>query len=208
MWADWLAFAGVMALGQFSPGPDMVLLTRTSLKEGRRAGWLMVAGIVTGLCFHSAVAIGGISVLMSHGGGWEKGLSLLAAAYLGWLGWQLVRLWFLASYGSVKVETVPEKAGGSWYLKGLLCNLLNPKVVIFFAGITTVFLKGDRPDWWPYLLWLTIVGEGLVLWGIWVCLLQNAPLRRRYEASGPLLDLLFGLGLWVLAGLMLWRVFG
>lgn len=196
-----------MALGQFSPGPDMVLLTRTSLKEGRGAGWHMVAGIVTGLCFHAAVAIGGVSVLLARGGSWEKGLSLVAATYLAWLGWQLVRMWFIASYGEIKVQPVPEKTGDSWYLKGLFCNLLNPKVVIFFAGITTVFLEGERPEWWPFLLWATIVGEGLVLWGLWVCLLQNAALRRRYEASGPLLDLIFGLGLWLLSGLMLWRAF-
>ena len=46
------AFALLIAIGQFSPGPDMLLLTRTALAEGSKAGWLMVFGIVTGLAFH------------------------------------------------------------------------------------------------------------------------------------------------------------
>ncbi|MDB4301874.1 LysE family transporter, partial [Akkermansiaceae bacterium] len=66
--AELWAFALVMAIGQFSPGPDMLLLTRTALAEGLRAGWLMVAGIVTGLAFHATLAIGGMAVLLARGG--------------------------------------------------------------------------------------------------------------------------------------------
>ena len=52
-WSDLAAFAGLLALGQFSPGPDMVLLTQTSLSHGRTAGWWTTAGITTGLAFHA-----------------------------------------------------------------------------------------------------------------------------------------------------------
>ncbi len=48
-----LAFAGVMALGQFSPGPDMILLTRTALRSGARAGVEMALGIACGLAVHA-----------------------------------------------------------------------------------------------------------------------------------------------------------
>ncbi|MFT7172451.1 MAG: threonine efflux protein, partial [Paracoccaceae bacterium] len=68
MIAELLAFAVVMVIGQFSPGPDMLLLTRTSLAEGLKAGWLMVLGIVTGLAFHATLAIGGMAVLVAQGG--------------------------------------------------------------------------------------------------------------------------------------------
>lgn len=206
LFEQWLFFAALMAVGQFSPGPDMVLLTRTSLKWGRRAGWLMVLGIVTGLCLHAAIAIGGMSALLARGGWWEMVLTVGAAAYLGWLGWQMVRggppqeegLAVVASESGVK---------NRWYLQGLLCNVLNPKVVIFFAGMTTLFLRESQPDWWPLLLWATIVGEGLLLWGLWVVVLQNRAVRRGYQRIGRQLDLLFGVLLWVLAALLLGRLF-
>ncbi|MDB4502166.1 LysE family transporter, partial [Akkermansiaceae bacterium] len=62
------AFAVIMVIGQFSPGPDMLLLTRTSLAEGLRAGWMMVLGISTGLTVHATLAIGGIAVVLARGG--------------------------------------------------------------------------------------------------------------------------------------------
>ena len=60
--AELLAFSGVMALGQFSPGPDMVLLTRTSLKSGVRAGVEMALGIACGLTVHATLAVAGLAL--------------------------------------------------------------------------------------------------------------------------------------------------
>ena len=80
-----------MALGQFSPGPDMLLLTRTSLAHGRAAGWWTTVGITTGLCLHAAVAILGMAYVMARGGWLAAGLRYAAAAYLGWLSFGLLR---------------------------------------------------------------------------------------------------------------------
>ena len=200
---DWLLFGGVMAWGQFSPGPDMILLTRVSLKNGRRAGWLVVLGIVTGLCLHAGLAIGGMSTLMAQGGIWEKGFSVIASCYLAWLGWKMIAVFVASQKGDAQWEN-GEKEEGNWYLKGLLCNLLNPKVVVFFAGITALFLHGERAIWWPSLLWVTIVMEGLVFWGLWVVVLQRKKIREFYHANGKWADLVFGLALWVLATMLLW----
>lgn len=203
---EWGVFVGVMALGQFSPGPDMILLTRVSLKNGRRAGWLAMLGIVTGLCLHAALAIGGMSALLVQGGVWENVLSVLAAVYLAWLGWQMVSSFRLAHSGAI-FEGESLKGEGGWFLQGLLCNLLNPKVLVFFAGVTAFFLKEGHAAWWPFLLWATIVLEGLLLWGLWVVLLQGQSIRRFYQLRSKWLDLGFGLGLWLLATLLVWRVF-
>lgn len=204
--ADWLLFAGLMAFGQFSPGPDMILLTRVSLKNGCGAGFRVVLGIVTGLCFHAALAIGGMSALLAQGDRWEQVLSVLAAGYLAWLGWQMVSVFVSAQFESVPWEA-SEGKDGNWFLKGLLCNLLNPKVVIFFAGLTALFLQGPRVSWWPYLLWATIVIEGLVLWGLWVVLLQKRPVRDFYRNHSRWFDLGFGLALWLIALLLLHHAF-
>ena len=79
MWPELLAFAGVMAVGQFSPGPDMLLLTRTSLAQGRAAGWWTTVGITVGLCVHAAIAIFGMAYLLSRGGWLAIGLRWAAS---------------------------------------------------------------------------------------------------------------------------------
>lgn len=202
----WALFAGIIALGQFSPGPDMILLTRVSLRAGRKAGWLVVLGIVSGLCLHAALAISGMSALMVRGGFWKMGLSLVAVAYLAWLGWQMISSFVSAQVEPLKAEA-SEGEEENWYLKGLLCNLLNPKVVVFFAGITALFLKEEKGGGWPLLLWGTIVLEGLVLWGLWVVLLQRRAIRDFYHRNGKWLDLSFGIGLWLLAAMLLGHAF-
>ncbi|YCM45573.1 LysE family translocator [Verrucomicrobiaceae bacterium 227] len=184
-------FAIIMVIGQFSPGPDMLLLTRTALAEGLKAGWLMVLGIVSGLAFHATLAIGGMAVILAQGGWLSAGMRIAAACYLLWLAWGLLR----PQKGSGEV-VIPKR---SPFLRGLFCNLLNPKVLIFFAGVVAPFLDGKHPDWWPYALWGLIVGEGLFFWCLWVWLLQIESIRRGYQKAGRVLDLLFALALTALA---------
>ena len=74
-------FAGVMALGQFSPGPDMILLTRTALAEGAKAGAWMALGIATGLTVHTSIAVAGLAVAFQQSATLRHAVSWLAAAY-------------------------------------------------------------------------------------------------------------------------------
>ncbi len=83
--------------------------------------------------------------------------------------------------------------------RGLLCNVLNLKVALFFAGVMAPFLEGDRPAWWPLLLWVILVGEGLLLWALWVWVLQFKPIRSGYLKAGKWIDAVFGVGLIALA---------
>ena len=191
MMGELFAFAVVMAIGQFSPGPDMLLLTRTSLVEGLRAGWIMVLGIVSGLALHGVFAIGGMAVLISNGGMLASGMRWLAAIYLIWLAMGLVKK--QPSDGDI---VIPKR---SPYLRGLFCNLLNPKVLVFLASVVAPFLSEGQPPWWPVALWITIVVEGVILWFLWVWLLQVPKIRQAYLRVGRQLDLVFALVLVLLA---------
>lgn len=202
--AELLAFAGVMAVGQFSPGPDMLLLTRTALAEGARSGVAMAVGIGTGLSLHAAVAIGGTAALFERGG-WPAGILRWAAVlYLGWLGYGLVMGWFVHVYSGLRYGPPPPRGRRGPYVRGLLCNLLNPKVMVFLAAVAAPFLKGDRAVWWPWALWGVVVGEGLLLWAMWALVLQWRPVRDGYRRGGPWIDLGFGLLLLALALRLAW----
>ncbi|MBQ98882.1 MAG: hypothetical protein CMP30_12945, partial [Roseibacillus sp.] len=90
MTGELLVFAGIIALGQFSPGPDMILLTRTALAQGRSAGWWMSAGIASGLCVHATVAVFGMAYLMGLKEELTEVLRWMAAGYLAYLGLRLL----------------------------------------------------------------------------------------------------------------------
>ena len=204
LWGDLLLFAGILALGQFSPGPDMLLLTQTSLARGRRAGWLATLGITTGLMLHATVAIAGMAVVLAQGGWITIAVKTAAALYLTWLGIGLIRHAFVAIRGKTEEVKKSQKVRGSnWYLKGLLCNLLNPKAALFFAGVVAPFLQGERPPWWPFALGAILIVEATVLWGLWVQVLQHRHIRALYAKAAHWIDLAFGLGLLALAVLLL-----
>lgn len=192
-------FAGLIVLGQFSPGPDMVLLTRTALREGPQAGVAMAGGIACGLAVHSTIAVGGVAVMFQRFPLLQRVLQLVAAAYLLWLAYGLWRAALAAWRGVVADVTAVADNPHPPFVRGLLCNLFNPKVPLFLAAVCAPFLAGPHPAWWPSAIWGVVVGLGITLWALWVLLLQWRPLRDRYERAAGWLDGLFGLALTALA---------
>ena len=197
-------FAGVMAVGQFSPGPDMVLLTRVSLAQGGRAGTWTASGIACGLTLHAAVAMGGVSALLAGDSPVARGLRVAAGIYLGWLAFHLLRAaWRAGPPASESAVTAPGQLAGSCWRRGFLCNVLNPKVALFFAALATPFLTPERPPWWPWALGGLIVVQGFSLWIAWAWALQWAPLKRAYQRAARWIDGAFGLALLALAARVL-----
>lgn len=198
-----LTFAGVMALGQFSPGPDMVLLTRTSLKKGARAGVETALGIACGLAVHSTLAVAGLALVFERLPVLRRAMCLLAAGYLLWLAYSILREVLISPQVGGNADANGRESSQRPFLRGLFCNLLNPKVAIILMAVCAPFLKGERPGWWPFALWMIIVGQGCVLWSLWACLLQWTPLRRIYDQAVRWIDAAFALVLALLALLLI-----
>jgi threonine/homoserine/homoserine lactone efflux protein len=192
-------FAGLIVLGQFSPGPDMLLLTRTALREGAAAGVKMGLGVTCGLAVHTTIAVAGVAVAFERFPSIRRALQWAAAAYLLWLAYGLLREMFVAWYSGVIREGESRVNGRSPFARGFLCNILNPKVALFLAAVCAPFLAGAHPPWWPFAIWGVVVGLGALLWSSWVGLLQWRPLRTRYQRAAAWIDGLFGLALILLA---------
>jgi threonine efflux protein len=197
--ADLLVFSGIMALAQFSPGPDMILLTRTALASGARAGVQMALGIACGLALHTAAAVGGLALVIERFPALWHSLRWVGAAYLVWLAWKIFQEILATKDSSATQEEMAAPPSRKPFVRGLLCNLLNPKVVLVLAAVCAPFLKGSRPDWWPLALWGIVVGQGCLLWSLWARLLQWRSLRERYQRAQRLIDGAFALALVTLA---------
>lgn len=204
---EWCVFVGVMALGQFSPGPDMLLLTRTALASGRKAGCWTAIGISCGLVCHAAIAVTGVATLLSKGGRLGIALKWAAAVYLSYLAFQLIRSGLRSGSLKISGDAVGVEDGSfeNWK-RGLFCNLLNPKVALFLAGVTAPFLSiNHAPSGWPFILGSTVVLEGVALWCLWAWVLQWKPLKMGYLKAAHWFDLGFGVVLLGLIGVLLSR---
>lgn len=189
-------FAVVMALGQFSPGPDMLWLTRVALRDGRRAGILTALGIACGLAVHATLALTGLALLLHHNPAFQTVFTLAAAAYLGWLAIRILREPAAAPQSNPSAAAAPRP-----FLRGLLCNLANPKAAIFIAAVCTPFLETDQARWLPAALWAIIVIQGGLLWSLWAVVLQTHHAREIYQKYARRIDVAFAT---VLATLAVW----
>ena len=201
---DLLAFAGLMALGQFSPGPDLILITRTSLAEGVKAGVAVAWGIACGVIVHAGIAVGGLAVALSQSPALHLALTWSAAGYLLYLAVMLLRS-ALRKPGAPMEGKGPVVQRRTPFLRGLICNLLNPKAVFFIAALTANFLAKPHPPWMPAALWAIVVIQAGVLWSLWAAALQWRPLRMRYERSVRWIDGAFGIALVMLAAELLFN---
>jgi threonine/homoserine/homoserine lactone efflux protein len=139
-----LAFtlAGVVLFA--TPGPDMSLWLARTMQGGRRAGMAAMLGTSTGCLVHSALAAGGISVLIAASPVAFAALKVVGALYLLWLAWGAIRSGSVLPSGEVAPVA---RALPLWrtYLGGLAVNLANPKVVIFFITFLPGFVSASDP---------------------------------------------------------------
>ena len=134
------SFFGISLLLALSPGPDNLFVLVQSAQQGWRAGLCVVLGLCSGLVVHtSAVALGLAAVLAASPLAFQL-LQWLGAAYLCWLAWG-------AWHAPVSLEGAQASAIRSpWrmWARGVLMNLTNPKVLIFFLAFLPQFTAPEQ----------------------------------------------------------------
>ena len=181
---DYLLFAFAMLVGQLSPGPDMLLILKNSFNHNLRAALFTIFGIITGIVFHTTVAITGLSVLFARSGVLYQVMKYAGAIYLAYLGSRLILTLFKKGEDTGDSPT-HGKGGrtltdGKAFTQGLLTNLLNPKVIIIISSVLLAFLGTDStlPERITYGVILVV--EGFVVWVLFALLLQTPPAKRQF----------------------------
>ena len=165
MVAALLTFLAAATLVIVAPGPDTLLVTRNVFRRGRQGGLVTGAGTITGLALWSVAAALGLSALLAAS---EVGYNVVRVAgglYLIWLGVASLR-----SHGAVAAAPTeaPAMPMHRAYLSGLLSNLLNPKIGVFFV----TFLPGFVPLGAPVGTTAALLGAVFVLeTALWIAVL-------------------------------------
>jgi RhtB (resistance to homoserine/threonine) family protein len=132
-----LAGVAVLALLTISPGADMALVAKVTLERGRRAALWASVGICSGTLVHATASALGLSVILATSAEAFTVVKLVGAAYLAYLGIRSLRASFRRDEGSA-IE--PQRRGATPYLQGLLTNILNPKVAVFYLTFLPQFI--------------------------------------------------------------------
>jgi RhtB (resistance to homoserine/threonine) family protein len=195
-----------ISLLTISPGVDTVLVIRNTTRGGWGDGAATSLGICCGLFVHATVSAVGISVILLQSAWAFRALKLAGAAYLVWLGIASLRsaaggsagMDFKASGGEVR-PYCPRRS----LREGFLCNVLNPKAVVFYMAFLPQFID---PTGSAISQSLLLAGLHFIIAMVWQCflaalverartMLQNPRVRRRIDATVGALMLFFGIKL-------------
>ncbi|HEV2661364.1 MAG TPA: LysE family translocator [Ktedonobacteraceae bacterium] len=205
-----LTFIGVALVLTLTPGADTMLVMRNVLARGSRAGIMTTLGICSGLFVHATLSALGLSFILVRSATAFEVVKFVGACYLIFLGlrslWQLLRTRHTRA-GEAVIDEQPagqQKAGAlRSFREGLLTNILNPKVAIFYLAFLPQFMHKGDPVLAKSLLLAAIHFTLGVLWLSLVALflgrvrvfMTRPSVRRTLEAVTGTVLIAFGIRL-------------
>ncbi|MCU0092616.1 LysE family translocator [Pseudomonas koreensis] len=162
-----LAFTFAATLLTLTPGLDTALVLRTATVEGKQQALRAALGINAGCLLWGAAVAFGLGALIAVSELAYNLLKYCGAAYLAWLGLNML----LRPRCSLAPAEADGKPGANWFFKGMLGNVLNPKIGIFYVSFLPQFI----PQGQPLVPWtFGLVSIHVVLGLIWSLVLIGA----------------------------------
>ena len=200
-----LAFAIIAGILTITPGADTMLVVRNVLARGRRAGLLTAVGACCGLFMHATLSGLGLSLILVNSAAVFGMVKLIGAGYLVWLGIQSLRQ-ALQHHPREAIDAgspAISARGRRSFAEGLLSNVLNPKVAVFYLAFLpqlmnrgdwvlgkSMFLAGIH--WIEGVLWLSAVALFVARARLW---LRHPRVTRVIEAAAGAILVAFGVRL-------------
>lgn len=136
------------------PGPDNIFVLTQSISSGRKAGVFVALGLSTGLLFHTTAVALGVAQLFQTSPMAFTCLRLIGAAYLLYLAWRAFKSASTTAEISVDQKIISSQ---KLYLRGVIMNITNPKVTLFFLAFLPQFIEPKNGS-----ISLQIISLGLI----------------------------------------------
>ncbi|MBR1646075.1 MAG: LysE family translocator [Selenomonadaceae bacterium] len=138
--ATFVYFLTASILLTLAPGPDILYLLTKSLADGARAGIILACGLVSGIIFHTTLVMVGVAALIKNSATALLLLKIFGAAYLLFLAFGA----FKSAQSGKKLslaKSAEKFSSTALYKRGVLMNVLNPKVLLFFLAFLPQFVN-------------------------------------------------------------------
>ena len=180
---DFGLFVAAGVLLNMTPGQDTVYIIGRTLSQGRRAGVASVLGICAGSLGHTLLAATGLSALLTASSSAFMVVKWFGAGYLCYLG---VRMLLVKSVVDMQRGALVPASFGSAFRQGMLTNLLNPKVALFFLAFLPQFITASSNN--KFMAFVVLGCTFITTGAIWCfCLVWFASqLGARFRRSGKI----------------------
>ncbi|KKO60206.1 threonine efflux protein [Serratia ureilytica] len=183
-----LTVALVHLIALMSPGPDFFFVSQTAASRSRREAMMGVVGISLGIVVWAGVALMGLHLILQKMAWLHQIIMVGGGIYLCWMGWQLLR--------SARAQQAPPAAeaqvalpkAGRSFIRGFLTNLSNPKAVIYFGSVFSLFVGDSVGAGARWGLFLLIVAETFVWFSLVTVVFALPAMRRGYQRLAKWID--------------------
>ncbi len=134
--ANWILFIVASVAVIATPGQDMILVMSRSIAQGARAGVVSALGVSVGLVGHTLLAALGLGAVLRASQWLFTGIKLVGAAYLIYLGVQLLR----SKAHEIAIHAQEARSLTRVFFDGAISNLMNPKIAIFYFAFLPQFV--------------------------------------------------------------------
>jgi len=145
--AQLIGYTLAVALLTITPGADTLLVMRNVLARGRKAGILATLGVSSGLFIHALLSGLGLSLILTRSALAFSVVKWAGALYLCYLGVQSLRSALKPNLVTNEISSTAEPSLNPWhaYREGLITNVLNPKVALFYLAFLPQFIRPNDP---------------------------------------------------------------
>jgi threonine efflux protein len=184
-----LTVALVHLVALISPGPDFFFVSQTAASRSRREAMMGVIGISLGIVVWAGVALMGLHLLLEKMAWLHQIIMVGGGLYLLWMGWQLLRSAKAKQAApSDEAPKVDLPARGRTFMRGFLTNLSNPKAVIYFGSVFSLFVGDDVGSAERWGLFVMIVAETFAWFSIVAMVFALPVMRRGYQRLAKWID--------------------
>ncbi|AZQ83386.1 LysE family translocator [Colwellia sp. Arc7-635] len=195
--AEIIAVSTIAIFMAMLPGADFVMVTRTSIYNGRLAGLYMSLGMCLSVCIHASYSIAGLAVVIANSSWLFSAIKYLGAAYLIYIAWQLLTTREILNKDQSNLTT--QMSPFMALRLGFTCNILNPKTSIFFLSIFTQVVSVDTPLIMQISYGLIIMLAHFIWYSSVSLLLSHPSLIPRFNRQKQKIDKVAGVILMIIA---------
>lgn len=203
MGIDLAPFLVISVLLILIPGPDTAIVTKHALLAGRRGGAFAAIGVSAGLAIWTLAAAVGLATVLRASAVAFLALKIAGAVYLVWMGIQLLRARAVAAPPDGDARVVDRRVARRAARQGLLSDLSNPKVAVFFTSFLPQFVHRDSSGFASLLLLGVIFCVLTLLWllfygylvGHGSTVLRRPAVRRALDRFTGVVLVAFGISL-------------
>ena len=182
-----------------TPGPDFFLVSQTAISRSRKQSMFVVIGITAGVMFWALLALLGLNIIFEKMAWLKQVMLVIGGIYLCWLGFQMLKSAFSKTPVAEQQKFELPQSNLRFFLKGFLTNLSNPKAVIYFGSVFSIFLANPHLDGVHSLLFVIVSIETLI-WFSFVAFVFSLPsFKAAYQNAAKWIDGISG-GIFTLFG--------